>query len=351
MSFAENAEMISILRYIVDIFNKESNNLNALYYLWRRNKWMLNPKAYLDYYVNVPIKNPIFLIGNQGAGLTLLSRILRRNPRVVNVTGDCHYWAGADEMMSICEPILTRELSGMFLNPPKHEVYTPPRSWSYASNDLIEEYRKTKQDADHYQRRKLRNAIGLAVKEHGKSIKNPVFIDKSQVFSVKMSFINALLSDSNPFFIHMTRNPYASIYRAAIGKAKDMLRYARLLSLEERIQVCTEHWYNVIQSIEEDKGEIRNYRHIRFEELLTKPEEVVTELCRYLGLEFCDDMVPQPHHRLPLGTRFRGRWYPLRKEVNKKYIQAIDPINIDRVASQCGDIAGKYGYKPPSQIK
>ena len=236
-----------------------SSKFEKIYYMWKRNNWMLNPKSYFGNYFDTVINSPIFLLGNQGDGLTLISRILRRHPSVISVTGNSQYWTGADEMANVYELILTPELSGIRFRAPKHQKLTPPRSWSYACNELIDRYRNTEKEANGYLKKKLKHVIALAISRYGKNIKNPRFIDKSQVYTVKMSFINKLLEDCNPFFIFITRNPYATIYRAALGKAGDMKRYEKFLSFDERMRVCLEHWLNSIKCIEEDKGKVQNF--------------------------------------------------------------------------------------------
>jgi len=71
--------------------------LNLLWYLWKRNNWMLNPRSWFGRFEEAEIDRPIFLLGVQGGGLTLLSRMLRRHPQVVSVSGNHRYWSGADE--------------------------------------------------------------------------------------------------------------------------------------------------------------------------------------------------------------------------------------------------------------
>ncbi len=325
------------------------SQLHELYYLWRRNNWMLDPRSYFSGFRTVEIRGPVFLLGNQGDGLTLLSRILRRNRSVVSVTGNSSYWSGADEMANVYEPILGRDLSGIRIKAPRHEKLTPPRSWSYACDDLIGAYRRTESDADEVSARRLRHAVGMAIRRHGKGIESPRFVDKSQVFTVKMSFIDRLLEGCNPYFILVTRNPYASIYRAATGSAGDMRRYAEYMSLDERMRVCMEHWLNSARSVEEDRHKVKNFMSVRFEDLLESPRRVVMEICGFTGLEYSDDMIPQPHHRLPFGVKYRERWYPLRVDVNERYLRAIPDEYVEAVYRHCGRYAEMQGYGRPER--
>lgn len=309
---------------------------------------MFNPTSYLKVYNNYPIFNPIFLIGNQGDGLTLLSRMLRRNNDVISVTGNSKYWAGADEMQNVYEPILPKELSGIRLKAPKHKIFSPPRSWSYACDDLISYYRNTKSDANKKFSNQLKHVIGLSIQRNRKGIKKPRFLDKSQVFSVKLQFIQELLYDCNPYFIHLTRNPYVTCYRAASGSAGDMKRYSKFLSIDERIKICIQHWSNTANCIESDKNSIYNYLRIKFEDLLINPKKILLEICDFLKLNFSNEMLPQPNQSLPFGVRFKNeKWYPLRVDVNKQYIDAMPKKYIDMVCESCEKYSSLYGYRKP----
>ncbi|NOZ25079.1 MAG: sulfotransferase [Nitrospirae bacterium] len=310
---------------------------------------MLDPRSYLGGFRTVEIHGPIFLVGNQGDGLTLLSRMLRRNRSVVSVTGNRNYWAGADEMANVYEPVLGPDLSGIRLRAPRHERLTPPRSWSYACNDLIDAYRRTEMHANETAARRLRHAIGLAVSRYGKGMPQPRFVDKSQVYTVKMSFIDRLLEGCGPYFILVTRNPYASIYRAATGSAGDMKRYAAYMSLDERMRVCMEHWLNSARCVEEDRHKVKNFMSVRFEDLLKSPRRVLMDICDFAGLEYSDDMIPQPHHRLPFGMKYRERWYPLRVDVNERYLKAVPDEYVEMIYRHCGRYAEAQGYMRPGK--
>jgi len=339
--------MISLIKYLYDIIKDDNDKLNAIYYLWKRNNWMLDPRSYTGYFSKIPINSPIFLLGNQGDGLTLVSRIFRRHPQIISVTGNSKYWAGADEMMSVYEPILTPELSGTDLKAPYHKTLPAPRGWSYACKDLFNFYRKTEIDANERHKKKLKAAIGMAIAHYSRKSYNPRFIDKSQVFSVKMTFINKLLEDCNPYFIYITRNPFVTIYRAAIGKAKDIMRASKYLSYEERINICIEHWLNVAKSIEEDKNKVKNFLKIKFEDVLTEPKRIIKKICNFIDLKFYKNMLPKPNDKYPLGVRFKERWYPLRTDINRIYLKRIPKYLKNLIFDKCGTYIEKYGYESP----
>lgn len=92
-----------------NIFSKDFTN--NIYYAYKRNNWMLDLSRFYKNYKDKSINSPIFLLGVQGGGLSLVSRMLRRNDKVVSVTGDSNYWTGADEMQNVLGPILPAEFT------------------------------------------------------------------------------------------------------------------------------------------------------------------------------------------------------------------------------------------------
>jgi hypothetical protein len=55
-------------------------------------------------------------------------------------------------------------------------------------------------------------------------------------------------------------------------------------------------------------------------------------------------MLPKPEHTVSFGSRITGRWYPLKPDINKKYIGNISNEDIDIIHAICGETAEKLGY-------
>ena len=171
---------------------------------------------------------------------------------------------------------------------------------------------------------------------------NSRFIDKSQVYTVRMSYIYSLLREYNPKFILLTRNPYAEVFRSAKGKWP----YQEIASRDEKLKYAAQHWKNSVNAVLEDKKNNPkiDLLIIKFEDLLKNPEENLRRICDHVDLEYNDDMLPKAEHTIPFGSRIRERWYPLMPEINKKYIGNISNNDIDIIQSVCGDVAEKLGY-------
>ncbi|MDX1439071.1 MAG: sulfotransferase [Rubricoccaceae bacterium] len=326
---------------------------NTLAYHWRRNSWLFDPRRFFSNHEKVEIRKPIFFLGDQGGGLTLIGRMIRRNPSVVSISGDHTYWSGPDEMQRVMELRLPKSLKLSRLPirvEVKHDHLTAPRSWSYATDELLGAYRKTAADYVPEEADVFRSLIREAIHRFGSNRKDVRFFDKSQVYTVKLSLINEILKDSDPYFVLVTRNPYVACYRAAQGKALDMKRYAEHMSLEERVELCAQHWSNAMDAALNDGGAVKRFTTLRFEDVLASPSKQIQSLCDFLDIEFDDDMLPQPHHRIPFGSRFPDRWYPLRKDVNSRYLEQVPCALLKIIDQRCAETAHALGYERPAAL-
>ena len=317
------------------------SSLKKLAYHVRRMDWLIFNQFINE--KNTIIDRPIFLLGNQGGGNTFLSRIIRRNREVVSCTGNSKYWTGADEMQRVFELSLpkTLRLAGRMTNTdPHHPKYPVPRSWSYGADDLFEKYHLTELDYAQKDALKFRRIIKKCLQRYGAD-HNHRFFDKSQVYTLKTRYIASLLNDTTVYFVLMTRDPIISVYRAAMGKAGDMARYAHL-SETNKITTCAQHWNNCMRTALEDSIHLEKFIHLRFEDLLEDPYKEVAELCNFLEIEFDEDMMPQKHHKIPYATRYLDRWWPLRKGVNKQY--SVPPHYRKIIEEICGQTAERLGY-------
>lgn len=320
-------------------------NAERLLHIAKTFSWVVDPRAYLSN-TKVPIDRPIFLLGTQGGGLTLLSRMLRRHPDVVCAAGNARYWSSADEIQNVFGPALPFDLTGLRYKAPQHLVLTAPRSWTFAARDLYHQYRRVEGDETVAISRSLKRVIRYSIRRFSKTPNKARFLDKSQSYSVRSSMIWSILSESDPLFVLVPRDPYISVYRAAHGKAADMKRLAGVLSDKERIDICAEHYAHTMRATLEDAERLGfPLMIIRFEDLISAPESKLRECCDFLDLEFHADMLPAPGHRLPLGSRFRDRWYPIRTDVNATYEQSLDDLTVESVNRHCKGLFDRLGYR------
>lgn len=324
-----------------------SQIVNEAWYLWKRNNWMLDPRAYVANYRSASIDKPIFFLGVQGGGLTLVSRMLRRHPSVVSVTGNYQYWTGADEMHTVFGPILPAELTGTKYKAPwpDHPLLVPPRSWTYACDDLLPFYRETADDATEELKACFERLIRMCVSRHAIDKHSAQFTDKSQVYTVRVSLIRKLIEEHHPRFLLVTTNPYAVCYKAASGYAKDMRALETRLSFDQRLEICAQHWANSMRCALEDRAD--DMMIMKFSDILKEPARNLRRICHHVGLEFDTRMLPSPTDRIPVGSRYRTRWYPLESDRALRYLDKAQPNEIEIVHRYCSEIARELGYKKP----
>ena len=318
--------------------------IRLFFYYIKRFSWI----PYILFSYKDRIDAPIFLLGNQGDGITFISRILRRNGKIFSISGNSRYWTGADEMCTVCEPFLSKNLrlAGRILkSDPYHPVFSQPRSWSYGSDDLFLKYHNTEKHIQSNDVEKFKKCINIAAFRFGRN--GGRFLDKSQVYTLKSRMIQGILKDYDPFFILITRNPYVSCYRAAQGKAGDMKRYASILSFEKRFEIAMQHWKNSMMTILEDSKYLKNFKCYPFEGFLDDVEWHTRDICKFLNIDFDYDMLPRLNQKIPFATKYMMRWFPVNKDVNSKYYREIDSKYFDKVEEFLGEIAEKFGYYHP----
>ena len=316
-------------------------NLPILYS--RRHLWRFHPYRFASL-AQIPISKPVFLLGVQGGGLTLLARMLRRVPPMVSVTGNHSYWAGPDEMQNVMGDFLPAQLTGLHAKIPFHPQY-PHRDWLYAIDDLLPLYRHTAIDATPEIKARFQKAIRISLAIYAKNPAQARFIDKSQTYTVRLGLIHALLAESNPYFILVTRNPYALCYRAAT-RLKTLTTLQ--MPLAKRLELAAQHWSNSMKAALEDANSVDNFKVIRFEDLLLSTEKTLQHICNFIELHYQPTMLPAPADRFPLGATGSAKgdhkWYPLRPDVNQPYLELLETWMIDILEPYVAQWAEQWDY-------
>lgn len=313
--------------------------VHGVAYRIHRYEWRLDPRSRLVNLDEVCVDRPLFLLGTQGGGLTLISRVLRRHSDVVSATGDASYWTGSAEMQNVLAKGLPDDLR--LRGHPALKRRGWQDSWTYATDELIPNFRRTASDADGRLRETFLRRLRELLVVHGGARSSHRFVDKSQCYTVKVGFLRRLLEGCDPRFLLVTRNPFA-LCRRAVEKVLDGMD----LSRSERLDLAVQHWDNSMRCALADGEELGGFTVVRFEDFLAEPEQtlaVIDEVAE-IGLE--PELLPGPGDRMPLGTPPDNKWYPLRPEVNRKYLDELPPEVVEAVEERCGDLAERFGYTP-----
>jgi len=340
--FVKNSENNQFSRF------RPMNYLNMMIYVLRRNAWQFDPRFYLSQFDQTKIDRPIFLLGTPGGGLTLISRMLRRCQRVVSISGHYRYWSGADEMQLVFASALPGELS---LNQelPEQETYGTNRPWLFATDDLLGHYRFDASDATDRIRQPLKKIIRWAIQTHAPNPGSARFIDKSQLYTINVQFLDALLQGADPQFLLVTRNPYAMCFRSTRYGMGGLDHFEGTDSFNERLRLAAEHWSNSMRCALEDGASLSRFHQVRFEDVLKRPEETVQIVCEHLDLPYDSSYLPGPQDRIPFGSKYDKKWYPLRAGVNRKHLEKMDEQHVEVVHKHCGALANQFGYERPDK--
>ena len=319
--------------------------INSALFHFRRNQWRWNPR-FRDASSTI-IDRPIYLLGTQGGGLTLLSRILHRHPHAISVTGDCNYWAGDDETQNVLRDALPEQFSWRDVSLPRYNA--GDHNWLYANDDFLPYYRDNGESTEAATiaayRAVLRKIIRMNWKRSDRSAR---FIDKSQSLTVRVGLVRKTLTEFRPRFVMLTRDPFAMTWRAV---TKDRVVSGLQLSEREKFEVAVQHWTNSMRSALEDAHGHDDFACWRFEDLLAEPVAIVRQICAHAELEFRHDILPGPDDDFPWGSAFdafsRRKWYPLRADVSSSYLRSMPAWAMDHLLEHGADLIERFGYAPP----
>ncbi|WP_263784443.1 sulfotransferase family protein [Salinibacter grassmerensis] len=335
------------------------NKLNRLLQVavnayWEYKPWW-TPRRWAIALDEIDIDRPIFILGVQGGGLTLLTRMLHRNPNIVTIGGGRAYWVGNNEM----DKQYTGELPEDFtLRSPKfqsptfkthmtgtedaHPVFGRERNWVYACDDLLDQYRRTESDWSPDKEAQLRRAMKESIRAYALDIRRARFLDMSQTFSLKVPLLRKIFPDAR--FVVQTRDPYATCIKEA---RDDGYKWRRKTGLEQKLTIFAEHWRNTYAYTMNDLKDHAHKITVRYEDLVQSPEDELRRIAEAIDLEYRPDMVPQDHHRLPFGSSESHKWFPVRTGVNEKHLSHLRPGAASVIQENVEDVAHSFGYRAP----
>ncbi len=311
--------------------------------IYYRDRWRVSPRRLGPRVDRVRLDRPIFILGTQGSGGTLVGRCLRRNPAVVTVSGGSEHWTGTDEL-AIVRSRMARLPRSLWGSSHRFDIASETlgthHSSAFAGDELLPRYRATAEDAQPGDAAQFRRLLRehLAVYGRGPDAR---FLDKTHSYTVKMPLIAALLEDARPLFVLVVRNPYGACPSAVKRKPPS---FATSLTPEQRLEIVSEHWANAHRIALEDAGGAGGLAVVRFEDFLASPETVVRALCSFTGLDYGPAMVPRAEDSMPWATLPSDRkWYPLYADDR---LEQITPAQVAIVAERCGEVAARFGYRP-----
>jgi hypothetical protein len=314
-------------------------------YLEQRGKWARSLGRRSAKVDAIPIDRPIFFLGVQGAGLTIVARTLVRSGNVCTASGNAANWAQTLDELGLDRARRRRLPTDLWhaqerTDAPPDAIFGVEHGNAYATDRLLERYRRTADDATGEDAEAFRRVIREHILVYAPDPAHARFADKTQTYTVKAGYIAKLLEGCDPHFVLVTRNPYSMSYRAAVRD------YAHVeIGHEARVRLAAEHWENSYRLALQDGEELDRFSVVRFEDFVEDPISIVRDLCAFVDLPFDEELVPQPHHTLPPGTYPVGdaKWYPLRPD---SWLPRVGEQDAAIIAERCGTLAERFGYSP-----
>ena len=311
--------------------------------LYRRDRWRYSLRRRLRSVDEIPLDRPIFFLGVQGGGETIVGRCLRRNRAVVSMSGNSSNWTGIDELGAVRNRMarLPTSLWGCkFRDDVEHPQFGPNHNSVYACDDLLPAYRKTAEDAGEASGERYRRLLREHIAVYARDPQHARFFDKTHTNTLKLPLLAEYLRGCDPFFVLVVRNPYSWCYRAVRRKRPD---YRVPLAPEEELRLAAEHWTNSYRIALEDARHVPNVTVVRFEDFVADPERLVRGLSAFVGLEFDEAMVPRAGDRFPFATLPGDRkWYPLFPD---PWLAKVTDEDAAVIASECEPLASELGYE------
>jgi Sulfotransferase family len=311
--------------------------------LYHRDRWRYSPRRRGRRVDRIPLDRPIFFLGVQGGGETIVGRCLRRSDAVVCMSGNSGHWTGTDELGVVRNRMarLPKALWGCkFRTDLEHPLFGPNHNSVYASDTLLALYRRTAEDADDADGAQFRRLLREHLAVYARDPRRARFFDKTHTNTLKIPLLAEYLRGCEPFFVLVVRNPYSWCYRAVRRKRPT---YRVELGPEEELRLAAEHWTNSYRTALDDAASTPNVTLVRFEDFVADPEATVRRLCDFTGLELEPAMVPGPGDRFPFATLPGDRkWYPLFAD---PWLGQITDREATVVAGVCEPLAGELGYE------
>jgi len=314
-------------------------------------RYEFNARRLLGGIARMPIDRPVFVLGVQGGGLTVLARCLYRHPQVVYASGNSDWWAGPDEIHNcnhirdLPEPLVHRSYHfhnvGAVVE--NHPRFGYQRSWLYAVDELLPAFRKRAADADEATARGLQRVLRKLIGAYAHDPATARIVDMSQLYSIQVAYVARMLEEFSPMFVIAARNPYAVCARA-VAKEYVAAHGCVFTDPETKIACAVEHWTNSFRCALEDTRDLPRLI-VRYEDFMADPEDIVRRIGTFADLPFDSRQIPAPGQRFPLGSLVDNKWFPLRSGENERYLERLDPALVRALNARAGDLIDRLGYE------
>lgn len=297
------------------------------------------------------ISEPIFLLGCHKSGTSLLRALLDGSPELFVIPIEAHffqyggYWVDYALRSSLPATLTFRDLVRSFtkLIETSNQKTSPTSPVDLVGKwnvDRFSHYLRTF-GAPRYEEHGFRGFLdtyveAIHVSLYGDSPSISRFVEKSVENAEFASILKRIYPGAK--FVHILRNPYATL--VSIRRHKTRKNYPFIAGI---IDAMINSYYYLYKN----RSLMSDYMVIRYEDLVTKPQEVMREVTRFIEIEFVEALFePTVMGKFWKGNSSRGRQFEgISTQPLVSWRQEIRPLEVSFVNLLFGHILQDYGYQ------
>jgi hypothetical protein len=163
------------------------------------------------------------------------------------------------------------------------------------------------------------------------------------LFTIHVPLMAKLLEGSDPRFVLLARDPYASCQRAVFKEYGPERGGYIADDIESRIRVAVEHWCNSYRRAYAARSNV-SMLLVRYEDFLNDTEATLRRICEFCELEYDPGQLPAAGQRFPLCFPDDPKWFPIKRSENSSYLSRLDPRLVRALNERAADLIEALGY-------
>lgn len=188
-------------------------------------------------------------------------------------------------------------------------------------------------------------------------LRDRLLVDKTPSYALDENILNKMLRDfDNPYFIHLSRHPYAMIYSFIEAKLdKNFFKYKHSYNRQQLAElIWTTSHQNITHFLEKVPAD--RQIHLRFEDILQHPEAAMRQICDVLNIEFDPEMLrPYQGQKMTEGLKDHSQMvgdfkFYLHQDINRNVADKWRSFHKeDFLADVTENLAESLGYVPQTE--
>jgi protein-tyrosine sulfotransferase len=293
------------------------------------------------------LKSPIFILGSHKSGSSLLRSLFDNHPELYVIPTEVHYfqcsgyWIDYRLRYSLPSPKNNRDLIEYFVQfVGKKNSHVDPYADSVVTNQFdLDKFRDFLEKSNLTTPSQAFEAYiqALYFSTEGQLLPSELRIVEKSVENAEFAiFLRQMMPDCK--FVHIVRNPYATL--VAIRKVKTKSNYP---FLQDFIASLWNSYYYLLKN----QAFLDNYLVVRYEELLSNPQEKMKEISEFIEIQYSDTLLkPTLMGKAWGGNSSNSQQFShISTAPLSKWKKEINDLEIHLVNSQLGTVIEELGYE------